>query len=124
MAVTGLTATVAKKNPHGKTLFVVSAYSADASAAELIKAAPAAGKAIYLEHLVVAIDGDIVVTLGSGEDTSAVETPNMTLIGTATGLVYDITFKRPIKLVDAKPFVMDASGAGAIAVFAEGFVTV
>ena len=30
------------------------------------------------------------VTLGSGEDTSAVETPNMTLIGTAEGVVYDL----------------------------------
>lgn len=124
MAVTGLTATVAKKNPHGKTLFAVSAYSADASAAELIKAAPAAGKAIYIEHLVVAIDGDITLTLGSGETASAVTTANMTLIGTATGLVYDIHFKYPIKLEDANAFVMDASGAGAVAIFAEGFVTV
>lgn len=121
MAITLTTPTVATKSPPGKTLFNVCGYSADWSGAEIIKAAPSAG-AIYIERLYVAVLAAITVTIGDGEDSSAVETIVWNLAGTAEGTIYDLKFKRPVKLTNVKAFTADASGAGAMIILAEGFV--
>lgn len=114
------TIVVAKKDPR-KTFFAISfRESADASGCEVILAAHAS-KPYYIEHLVIGIDFDGYIDFGDGEATSAVETVALMLIGTATGLAYDITFKRPIKLTDAKAITLDASGAGILAGMVEGF---
>ena len=124
MTVAATAPTVATANTPGKTFFNVCAYSADASAAEEIKAAPGAGKAIYIERMTVLVVGAITFTLGGGEDSSAVEIIVWNLAGTAEGVMFIFNFLRPVKLTDAKAFVMDASGAGACVVNAEGFVSV
>jgi len=121
MAVSATAPTVAIANPKGQTLFNVCAYSADASGAEVIKAAPASG-AIYIEKMTVFVGAAITFTLGDGEDSSAVETIAWNLAGTAEGTMFVFDFKYPVKLTDLKAFVMDASGAGAVVVNAEGFV--
>ena len=122
MTVAATAPTVAVVNTPGKTYFNVCGYSADASAAEVIKAAPSAG-AIYIERMSVLVVGAITFTLGDGEDSSAVETISWNLAGTAEGVMYYFDFIRPVKLTDEKAFVMDASGAGAVVVNAEGFVS-
>lgn len=121
MAVVPKTLIVGKVSPSGRTYFAVSASSADAQSAEVAKAAPTAGS-IYLEHLVVQVHGDILVDIGDGEDSSAVETIALQLYGTAEGSVFDIRFIRPIKLTAVKALTFDASGAGPISILAEGFV--
>jgi len=121
MAVTATAPTVAKADPRGKTLFNVCAYSADMQGCEEIKAAPSSG-AIYIERMTVYIGAAITVTIGDGEDTSAVETIAWNLAGTAEGAFYTFNFLRPVRLTALKAFTVDASGAGAVVVEAEGFV--
>ena len=121
MAITATAPTVAKKSPPGKTYFNVCGYSANASGCETIKAAPSAGS-IYIERMTVYVGAAITVTIGDGEDTSAVETISWNLVGTAEGAFYEFNFKRPVKLTAVKAFTVDASGAGAVVVEAEGFV--
>lgn len=122
MAFSTKTMTVAKTHPR-KTFFAISfRESADASGCETILAAHET-KSYYIEHLVIGIDFDGYIDFGDGESASAVETVALMLIGTATGLVYDITFKRPIKLTAAKGITIDSSGAGIIAGMVEGFYT-
>jgi hypothetical protein len=118
MAVT-LTNPVAAKALAGKTFWKACAYSADWSNAEVIKAATANN--IYITRMTVAVLAAITFTLGSGEDSSAVETIAWTFAGTAEGTVYTLNFDTPVKLEDAKPFVGDGSGAGAVVVEAEGW---
>lgn len=114
------TMTVAKTDPR-KTFFAVSfRESTNAGGCETILAAHAT-KSYYIEHLVIGIDFDGYIDFGDGESGSAVETIALMLIGTATGLVYDITFKWPIKLTAAKDITLDASGAGILAGMVEGF---
>lgn len=120
MAVTIRTMTVAKIK-SGKTFFALSAYTADGQGAEVIKAAPASGN-IYIEKLVVSGDFDGFVTIGDGEDTSAVETEALDIVVTATGISTVIDFKRPIKLTAAKALTFDCSAAGAISILVEGYV--
>lgn len=121
MAVTATAPTVAKKSPSGKTLFNVCAYSADASGAEVIKAAPSSGS-IYIERMTVFVGAAITVTIGDGESSSAVETIAWNLVGTAEGAMYIFNFLQPVRLTALKAFTIDASGAGAVVVEAEGFV--
>ena len=122
MTVSATAPTVATMSPSGKTLFNVCAYSADASGCEAIKAAPAAGS-IYIERMTVFIGAAITVTMGSGKATTAVETISWNLIGTAEGTMFIFDFKYPVRLVALKAFYIDASGAGAVVVNAEGFVS-
>jgi len=120
MAFSTKAMTVGKTDPR-KTFFAVSfRESADATGCETILTAHAT-KPYFVERLLVGIDFDGYIDFGDGEDTSAVETVALMLIGTATGLVYDITFKRPIKLTAAKDITIDASSAGILAGIVEGF---
>ena len=99
-------------------------YSADdVSGCESIKAAPAASTALYITKIVLMADADIDVTIGDGEDTSAVET---TLLGPipcvteGTVITFDLG-PGGAKLTDAKAFTIDASAAGTVCVYAEGY---
>jgi hypothetical protein len=121
MAVTQVDLTVPTV-VHGKTLWHVSAYSADWSGAEVVKAAPTTG-AIYVTRMLVAVLAAITVTIGDGEATSAVETIAWNLEGLAGGVVYDFMFDTPVKLTDAKALTADASGAGSMVIEAEGFIS-
>ena len=103
--------------------FAVNATSADASGCEVIKAAPSAGYSIYITHLSVMIDANITVTIGEGETASAVDTIKIGPIPSPTeGLVWQKDFPDAIQLTAATLLAMDASGAGNVCVYVEGFV--
>jgi hypothetical protein len=123
MAVTDNTVNIVdgkgRRNP-----FSASVYSADASAAETIEAAPGATREIVLTHLVVVCQSDITISIGAGEAASAVET---IMVGplpfdAAGGGPVDIHFDNPLALGANKTLTMDASAAGAVAVIAEGYI--
>ena len=122
MSVAATAPSVALVNPHGKTLFNVCAYSADASGSETIKAAPSSG-AIYIQKMTILVVGAITATIGSGISSTSVETISWNLAGTVEGVMFIFDFIYPVKLAALKAFTMDASGAGAIVVNAEGWVS-
>lgn len=104
--------------------WAVNATSADASGCEVILAAPGAGVSLYLESVLINGVNGITVTIGEGETASA---PDAIILGPITfaGASWAETvvheFLRPIKLTANKALVVDASGAGAVCVLAEGF---
>ena len=102
---------------EGGTPFLVNANSSDASGNEELVAAPATGKAIYLEDVLISSSAAISIVLN--EATSAVSGP---FYSTAEGLLAHKLYKRPIKLKDATALNVDASGAGAVTLIIEGFI--
>lgn len=111
------TMTVAKANPPGKTLFHKTGYSADWSGggAAAVVAAPAAG-ANYITRLTVSVLAAITFTFGDGST-------DFTFAGTAEGTVYDLKFNEPIKFAATTALTGTGSGAGAVVVDVEGFVS-
>lgn len=99
----------------------VSLHSADVSDCENIVAA-AEGKAHYLKKLHIRCASEISISIGSGEDDNAVETIHLGPIPLDAGSgIFLISFgKRGMKCVDNKPLTIDATGAGAVAIYAEG----
>jgi hypothetical protein len=110
MAITTKTVTLGKVVP-GKTFYARSFSSTDISGCEEILAAHAT-KPYYVTRLDVGFDADGIYDFGDGESSSAVETVALQLLGTATGLVWNLRFKdNPIKLTAAKGITIDgASG--------------
>lgn len=112
----------AQANTPATKGFSVNATSADASGAEEVVAA-IAGKSIYLKQLSITCVSAITVTIGEGETASAVTTVlygAVPFVATAPGQVSEI-FTPPIKLTAATALVVDASGAGVIHVYAQGY---
>ncbi len=116
MAISAQTNTPAT---HG---FSVNATSDDASGAEEVLAA-VAGKSIVLTQLSITCVSAITVTIGAGETSSAVTTKlygPVSFAATAPGQVGEV-FSPPIKLASATALVVDASGGGAIHIYAQGY---
>lgn len=110
-------------NPVARSGFSINATSADASGAEELLAA-VAGKSIYLTQLSITCVSAITVTVGEGETASAVTTVlygPVPFAATAPGQVKEL-FNSPIKLTLATSLVVDASGAGSIHVYAQGYI--
>jgi hypothetical protein len=102
----------------------INATTADASDCEEIVAAPGAGYALCISRLTIGIGAAITVTVGSGEDTEAVEGDEIGPIGGAAG-TYVLDFRdHPVQLTTNKSLTFDASGAGTVCVYAEGFTRV
>jgi len=129
MAVTTTAITVtapraaAQVNPNQTiTPWQVNATSADASGCEEIKATPGAGYALVIERLIVGIGAAITVTVGSGETgPGSVEGDTFGPIGGAAG-TYSFDFRdRPVQLTANKSLTFDASGAGTVGVYVEGY---
>jgi hypothetical protein len=103
------------------TPWQVNATSADASGCEEIVAAPGAGYCLVLTRLTIGVGAAITVTVGSGDAAGAVEGDQIGPIGGAAG-TYQLDFRdRPVVLTTNKSFTVDASGAGTVCVYAEGF---
>ena len=103
------------------TPWQVNATSADASGCELIVAAPGTGYVLVVTRLVIYIGAAITVTIGSGKSGSAVEAVVIGPLGGAAG-TYPLDCRaRPIVLTTNKSLSFDASGAGAVCIYAEGF---
>ena len=107
----------------GKFGWIINATSADASGCEELKAAPAAGTSIYIDHLTVNSGAAITITIGEGETTGAVTTAIVGPVSFAANQSMQWDFLRGgIKLTAATSLTVDASGAGAICIFASGRV--
>ena len=104
--------------------FVVNATSADASGCEELKAAPAAGISIILDHLTINNGASAIsITIGQGVAAGGVETALIGPIAMAENTSIQWNFgPRGMKLTAAKSLTVDASGAGAICIFARGRV--
>jgi len=116
--------TTVEAYPDRVAPWTVSAYTADATACETIKAAPGANLSLYIRDILIqplADSGTLGVTIGYGKSGNAVEAPiigplKCTIIGNST----QIHFERPIKLPANKALTIDADAAGAVAIVVQG----
>ncbi len=121
MAITVTTPTI---SPGGRGEgFILNGVSADASGCEELKAAPATGKSIHIKHLTINNGANAIShTIGEGETGGAVTTALIGPIAMAANTSIQWDFNPPMKLTAATALVVDSSGAGAVCVFAEGYV--
>lgn len=107
----------------GKFGWIVNATSADASGCEELKAAPAAGISLIVDHLTINNGASAIsITIGSGAAAGAVETALIGPIAMAANTSLQFSFPYGMVLTAAKSLTVDASGAGAICIFAQGRV--
>ena len=105
----------------GKFGWIINATSADASGCEELKAAPATGLSIYLDHLTINSGAAITITVGEGETTGAVTTALIGPVSFAANQSMQWDFLNGgMVLTAATSLTVDASGAGDICIFASG----
>lgn len=101
----------------------LSLYNADISGCEDILAAEA-GYTHYLTYLKIRTATAMTVTIGSGEDTSAVDTIHIGPIpfDAASGIeIFTTPHKKGLQFTEGAAITADASSAGAIWIEARGF---
>lgn len=115
---------IAVTNPApGKAGWFLNATSADASGTEELKAAPAAGTSIIVDHITINSGSAITITIGEGETAGAVTTALIGPVSFAANQSMQWDFpKGGMKLTAATSLTVDASGAGNICIFAHGRV--
>jgi hypothetical protein len=112
--------TVTNPTP-GKFGFFVNGVSADASACEELKAAPAAGLSIIIDHLTINSDAAITITIGEGETAGAVTTALIGPVSFAANQSMQWDFRNGgMVLTVATSLTVDSSGAGNICIFVQG----
>lgn len=104
----------------GKRGWIINATSADASGCEELKAAPAAGTSIIVDHLTINSTAAISITIGAGETGGAVTTALIGPIDFAALSSLQWDFPEGMVLTAATSLTVDASGAGAICIFGWG----
>jgi hypothetical protein len=105
----------------GKFGWIVNATSADATGCEELKAAPAAGISLIVDHLTINNGANAIsITIGSGAGAGAVETALIGPIAMAANTSLQFMFAYGMVLTAAKSLTVDASGAGAICIFVQG----
>lgn len=105
----------------GKVGWIINATSADASGCEELKAAPAAGTSIFVDHMTINVGADAIsITIGEGETGGAVTTALLGPISMAANTSLQWDFRGGMKLTAATSLTVDASGAGAVCIFAQG----
>jgi hypothetical protein len=105
----------------GAARWSVNGSSADASGCETLKATPGAGYSLCITRLFIYLGAAITATIGSGTNAGAVETVLVGPLGGAAGTYVLDLRETPIVLDANKALTVDASAAGAICVYAEGF---
>lgn len=109
-------------SPQAKVGFIKNAVSADASGTEEIIAAPT-GAAIKIRHLTINNGANAIsITIGQGETTGAVTTALIGPIAMAANTSLQWDFNPLLELTAETALTVDASGAGAICVFAQGVI--
>lgn len=107
----------------GKFGWIINATSADASACEELKAAPAAGLSLVVDHLTINNGASAIsITIGEGETGGAVTTALIGPIAMAVNTSIQFAFPYGMVITAATSLTVDASGAGAICIFAQGRV--
>lgn len=107
--------------PGAKQGFIVNGVTADASACEELQAA-VAGKKIKVRHVTINSGAGITITLGAGETGGAVTTALIGPVTFAANESMQWTFNPPMELPENTALVVDAGGAGAVCVFAQGVI--
>ena len=113
-----ITITNPDHGPMAGAGFFINASSADLSGCEVLKTG-VAGKRIVLENILINSAAGLTVTIGQGENASAVVTP---LFGPVTMAANStLTFETGNLSLDAgESLTVDASGAGAVLIFIRG----
>ncbi len=105
--------------------FAINASSTDLTGCEELKAAPGAGKSILITQIEISCVAAITVTVGEGETTGAVTTvlfgPFNFAAGSGSPIILNFRDKG-YKLTANTALTIDASGAGAVQVFVEGYI--
>ena len=112
-------------NPKtGKFGFILNGVSADASACEELKTAPAAGTSIIVDHLTINNGAGVQsITIGEGETAGAVTTALIGPIAMAANTSLQFNFLRGgMKLSAATSLTVDSSSNTALAIFVQGRV--
>lgn len=126
MAITDNAIVVTNVPTEGET-WSVSAYSADLSGCEELKAA-VVGSSHYVMKVWLNSASSISLNIGAGETTGAVTTTYLgPIVFTAAGPNYELDFTEPaslpmkgMKLPVSTSLTVDATGAGATAIYIEG----
>jgi hypothetical protein len=126
MAITDNAIAVSAIPTNGET-WSVSAYSADLSGGEELKAA-VTGSSHYVMKIWLNSASAISLNIGAGETGGAVTTTYLgPIVFTAAGPNYELDFTEPaslplkgMKLPVGESLTIDATGAGATAVYVEG----
>ena len=102
--------------------FDISKYSADFSGGEDLLAG-VAGKYIYVKKLKIQCASAITIDIGAGQGTGVTTIYLGPIPFSASGPAFEIDFgDRAMKIAVGTAFAIDASGAGAVAVYAEGVI--
>ena len=121
MAITD-NAIVAERRPIDGSKWFISMSSSDLSGTEILKAA-VAGKSHYVTRLNIYSASAITVTVGGGENSGSLVNTYIGPIPFSTaGPHYELAFndKDAMKILTGIALTIDASGAGAVTVYAEG----
>lgn len=114
------TPTVVEEIPHsGRTFWVVTGIDSDVSTAIEIKAAPGAGKSLYLTSVTIVSDDADAHPHLQDEDGNILYGPIPT---TNNGFSTSQIFVNPIKLVTNKALEIKAVAAGNVSIFVEGAI--
>jgi len=103
----------------GKTLFCITGYDTDASTAIEIKAAPGAGKAIYITSVIIGSDDADAHPHLQDEDDNVLIGPLMSAV---EGPMIEHKFSFPLKLVSNKALEIKAAAAGNVFIHVEGAI--
>jgi len=101
-----------------RTLWAINGNEADASTAIEIKAAPGAGKALYITSVLITCDDDDADPVLQDEDDNLLFGPFYAKV--AGPIVVAKEFSKPIRLVANKALELKAAAAGTISVWVEG----
>lgn len=105
----------------GKFGFILNATSADASGCEELKAAPAAGTSIIVDHITINNGaGAQSITIGEGETAGAVTTALIGPIAMAANTSLQFDFPYGMVLTAATSLTVDSSSNTALCIFAQG----
>lgn len=103
-----------------KAGWIKNAVSADASGCEEIIAAPTDGSSHYIRSAVVNSAATISVTIGAGETGGAVTAALIGPVNTVAGTSAVFVFNPPLMVGANTALTVDASGAGAVCIVAQG----
>ena len=101
--------------------WIINATSADASGCEELKAAPAAGTSLIVDHITINNGaGAQSITIGAGETGGAVTTALIGPIAMAANTSLQWTFPYGVKVAAATSLTVDSSSNTALTIFAYG----